>query len=295
MLNRLAALGRRLLAYACAIVLVAAAAPAAAEPALWVIRDKDSTIYLFGTVHFLRPDTVWRSPKVAKALAESRELVLEVSNLDDTKAVAPLLPTYGIDRANPLSGQIGEKDRERLAAAAKALGVPPAQLEPMRPWLAALTLSVAPLIKAGYDPNSGVERKLMADARASGLPITGFETMEQQIRFFADMPPAVQKQFLSSTLDQIDTTTGQLDRMVDAWQDADLKGLEREFLQADMVTYRPLYETLVANRNRAWADLLKAKLAGSGVSFVAVGAGHLVGPDSVQVELKKRGINAVRQ
>jgi uncharacterized protein YbaP (TraB family) len=103
----------------------------------------------------------------------------------------------------------------------------------------------------------------------------------------------VQVQFLSSTLDEIDSAATELDTLVAAWLAGDLATLEREFV-GSMKEYPAIYDAIVVRRNRAWADAIKAKLAGSGVSFIAVGAGHLVGPDSVQAELKKRGVEAVR-
>ena len=67
---------------ASAISAIAAAGAAFAEPGLWVVKDKDSTIYLFGTVHMLKPDTVWHSPKIDKALGSAKELWLELPTTD---------------------------------------------------------------------------------------------------------------------------------------------------------------------------------------------------------------------
>ena len=46
-------------------------------PALWEVSDKDTTIYLFGTIHLLPKNSRWRTPKFEKALAGSQSLVLE--------------------------------------------------------------------------------------------------------------------------------------------------------------------------------------------------------------------------
>jgi Uncharacterized protein conserved in bacteria len=48
-------------------------------------------------------------------------------------------------------------------------------------------------------------------------------------------------------------------------------------------------------RNRAFADDIGQLLSGKGTYFVAIGAGHLAGPDSVQKQLARRGYKAVRQ
>lgn len=294
MIAALSRLARRTCAAAVSLSL-GLAGPAAAEPALWVIKDPDSTIYLMGTVHVLRPGTPWHEGKIEAALAESRELMLEATGLDDGAVMQPLVRKYGLDPANPLSGKLAEKDRPRLAAAAQAMGLPPQALEPMQPWLVALTLGLAPAVKAGYDPRSGVETVLTGMAKAGGWPVAGLETPEQQIRYLAEMSPQTQVNFLSSTLDDMDTAAAQLDAMVAAWQAGDAAGLEKIFVTEMKDDYPELYEALLVRRNQAWAQVLAQKLTGSGVVFVAVGAGHTVGPDSVQAQLAKLGIKAERK
>ncbi|HEY8617256.1 TraB/GumN family protein [Phenylobacterium sp.] len=295
MLTKLLRAGRRLALASAALATVAAATPAAAEPALWAIRDHDSTIYLYGTVHVLKPGTEWRSAKMARALADSRELVIEVVGADDVAAAQPLIARFGVDAARPLSSKLPAADRPRLAAAAKAMGLPDGALEPMRPWLAALTLAVTPMIQAGYDPKSGVETILQAEAKAAGKPVGALETLEQQLRFFADMAPDVEVDLLRATLDDVAEGPAQLDRMVAAWAAGDMAALEKEFVEETRRDYPEMYKVVVVARNKDWANQLAEKLKGSGVSFVAVGAGHLVGPDSVQAQLAKRGIQATRE
>ena len=82
--------------------------------------------------------------------------------------------------------------------------------------------------------------------------------------------------------------------MVAAWAAGDVKELEGQFISEMKGDYPELYDLLIVKRNVDWAGQLKIKLAGKGVSFVAVGSGHLVGPDSVQAQLAKLGIQAER-
>jgi uncharacterized protein YbaP (TraB family) len=270
------------------------ASPVLAEPALWAIKDKDSTIYLFGTVHVLKPSTQWRSPGIAKAFQEADDVVMEIEQPEDPAVTRALMLKYGVDPAAPLSGKLKPERYAKLRAAAEGMGFPPQALEPMRPWLAALTVSLTPLLRAGYDPESGVEKLLTAQAKAAGKPISAFETMEQQVRFFADMTPAQETQLLDSTLDEIDEGPAKIDALVAAWAAGDQGELKRQMVDEMQDDYPDVYKLLLVGRNQDWANQLKAKLAGSGVSFVAVGAGHLAGPDSLQAQLAKLGIKAER-
>jgi uncharacterized protein YbaP (TraB family) len=285
---------RRAAAGLVSVLALGFAGSALAEPALWAIKDKDSTIYLFGTVHVLKPDTKWRSAKIDKALADSGDLTLEIIGADDPAVMQPLILKYGLDPANPLSSKISAEKYKHATEVAQAGGVPPQALNMMRPWLAAVSLSMIPVIKAGYDPKSGVEVVLAKEIKAAGKTEKSFETPEQQIRFFADLPAKTEADFLSATLDDVDEGLAKIDTMVTAWAAGDLASLETEFVSEMKSDYPELYELLITKRNQDWAQQLKTKLAGSGVSFVAVGSGHLVGPDSVQAQLAKLGVKAER-
>jgi uncharacterized protein YbaP (TraB family) len=284
----------RRFALALVAVLAMGASPVLAEPALWAIKDKDSTIYLFGTVHVLKPTTQWRSPTIAKAFQDADDVVMEIEQPEDPATTRALMLKYGVDPAAPLSTRLKPESYAKLQAAAQGMGFPPQALEPMRPWLAALTVSLTPLLKAGYDPESGVEKLLTTQAKAAGKPISAFETMEQQVRFFADMTPAQETQLLESTLDEIDDGPAKIDALVAAWAAGDQAELKRQMVDEMRTDYPDVYKLLLVDRNQDWANQLKTRLAGSGVSFVAVGAGHLAGPDSLQAQLEKLGIKAVR-
>lgn len=268
------------------------AAPAVAEPALWAIKDHDSTIYLFGTIHVLKPETKWRSPRIDGALKASDDLVVEVLGADDPAVMQPLIMQYGIDRATPLSQKLSPEDLQRAQALAQAAGMPPQAMEAMRPWLASISLAMLPVLKAGYDPRSGVEQVLSAQMKADGKPAGSLETAEQQIRFFADMETPVEVEMLKATLDDAEAGPAKIDSMVAAWAAGDVKALEDQFINEMKTNYAEVYEVLITERNRDWAGQLKTKLGGSGVSFVAVGAGHLVGPDSLQAQLATLGVQA---
>lgn len=285
---------RRVAAGLISVLALGFAGTALAEPALWKIQDADSTIYLFGTIHVLKPSTVWRSPRIDKALKDSGDLTLEIVGADDPAVMQPLVLKYGLDPNQPLSGKIDAAAFQKASALAQVGGVPPQLLNAMRPWLAAVQLSLIPVIKAGYDPKSGVEPILAAEVKAAGKPEGAFETPEQQIRFFADLPVKTEVEFLSSTLDEADEGVGKIDKMVAAWAAGDTAELETEFVTEMKGQYPELYDLLITKRNQNWAGQLKTKLAGKGVSFVAVGSGHLVGPDSVQVQLAKLGVKAER-
>jgi len=285
---------------AAAPALVPAVVPAVrpatgAGPALWVIRDADSTLYLFGTVHVLRPDTGWGTAKVDAAFDAASDIWFEISNPDDQAAIMPLIQQYGLSPATPLSSLLTPAEIAELDAAARTMGATAAQMDPLRPWFAGLTLSMAPLVKAGYDPASGVELTLTARAKAAGKPIHGFETIDSQVRVLAGLPQDVQLEFLRSTLKDFEEATVMLDEMVAAWAQGDVASLERVAITDMKVEAPEVYDALLVRRNADFANQIQTLLAGSGTAFIAVGAAHLIGEDSVQSMLEQRGIAVVRE
>jgi len=272
-------------------------APAAAHPAiqgqgpaLWVVKDADSTLYLFGSIHVLRPTTGWASPRVTQAFDSASDIWFEISNPDDQAAIMPLIQQHGLSPQTPLSSRLTPEEIAELDEAAKAIGASAAQMDIMKPWLAALSLSVAPLVKAGYDPKSGVEMALKARAEAAGKPIHGFETLDKQIGMLANLPDETQLAFLRETLKNYDEATTMLDTMVSAWAQGDVATLDRVAVQEMKSDSPELYKVLLVERNTDWANQIQTLLQGSGTAFIAVGAAHLAGEDSVQAILKSRGV-----
>ena len=267
-----------------------------AGPALWVVRDADSTLYLFGTVHMMRPQNQWRTPRIEDALRDSDALYLEIKEVDPASAatVQPLMLKYGMAEAGRgLSTLMTAQDMTRLDTVARSLGATGAAFEPLRPWMAALQVTVAGIMQAGYRPTSGVDPLLKAAAVEAGKPVMGLETVEQQLGFLAGLPDEVQADFLRQTLADFDEGPAKLDAIVNAWARGDEAILDKEIVD-EMKIWGPVYDALLVRRNADWARQIKTMLDGSGTAFIAVGAGHLVGEDSVQAALARQGVVAER-
>ena len=230
-------------------------ATAAATPGLWVAKNDHATVYLFGTVHLLPTDTNWSSPQLDKALAESERLSIEIVD-DDTASMQALVMQHGVDLSHPLSSKLDDSDQRSLEQAAETAKLPGGaqMLQTMRPWLAALTLTMAPLIQAGLDPNLGVDKLLKARMQEDGKPVDGLETAEQQIRMLADLPEAMQLDFLRQSFKEVAEGPGKLRDLIDAWRDGDTATIAR-IEDEDIRQESPLlYQRLIVERNRAWAN-----------------------------------------
>jgi uncharacterized protein len=275
---------------------VAVVQPAAADPGLWVAKGPHATVYLFGTIHVLRKGQSWKSPAVAAALAASQEIWLEVPHLNDEAQTRRVTEQLGFDPQHPLSTVLSHKDLARLDRVAKAIGVAQGEkaFEPMRPWLVAVALEGALIKHAGYDPQSGVEEQLLRDKAVAGKPVRGFETFAEQMHFFADLGEKREIDLLDNTLGDFDKGATDLNALVVAWSHGDQAAIAHIMVDELKGPFPALYRTILVDRNAAWAKKIAALLRGSGVDFVAVGAAHLAGPDSVQHMLERRGATVTR-
>ena len=264
-----------------------------ADPALWVVRDADTTIYLFGTVHMLKPGLSWFDEAVKQAFDASGELVLETVVPDDAEMGA-LVAELGTQADGPaLPDQLAPADAAALRKALPALGMAPEALDRTEPWLAATLLASLPLKKLGYDEKQGAEAVLTAAARKAGKPVSGLESVRQQLGYFDTLPMPAQRALLAETIRSLPQAGKTIDAAVAAWSAGDPDALGR-LVNEDVAKSPELSEALLAKRNRNWAGWVERRMARPGTVFVAVGAGHLAGGGSVQDELATLGLKAER-
>ncbi|WAC46749.1 TraB/GumN family protein [Asticcacaulis sp. SL142] len=259
-------------------------------PLMWVVTDADSTVYLLGSIHLLKPDMQWQDARIKTAMAGSKEMWLEIANLDDQAAAGSAFLKHAINPKGNLTEGMSESDIARLNLALDQHGIPMAQARNLKPWAVGLLITVKSMVDAGYDPSSGVDKTLLDQAKAAGKPVKGFETIEQQMGFFGSFDEETSRQFLIDVLNQEEEGKALLETMLTAWHTGDVATLERIFTEEMMVKTPKLYEVLLKGRNQNWVPQIEQILAGSGTSLIVVGTGHLVGPDGVPTLLKAKGV-----
>lgn len=268
----------------------------AIDPALYVVRDADSTMYLYGTVHVRPNGADWADAEVRAALAESQEIWTEILMSPETDAQAQQLALQmgRADPGRPLSSWLTPEENARLNALTGRLGMPTGALEQFQPWLAGLTLSIIPIMQAGYSPMSGVDRNVDAYGDANGKTMRALETVEQQLGFFDGFSEEIQRQFLVESIDEAENGVALINMLSVAWERGDIEGLEGAVITETREQYPELYNTIFVQRNNAWMDVLVAEMQGSGVDFIAVGAGHLLGEDGLVEQFRARGFTVER-
>jgi uncharacterized protein YbaP (TraB family) len=268
--------------------------PGSISPALYRVRDSNSTMYLYGTVHVRPRGADWANARVRRAIDDSSEVWTELIMSPEADAQAQALAQRFGSAERPLSSWLNPEENARLNAASDRIGLPQGALEGLEPWAAALTLTVVPLMRAGFDPQSGVDRSIDAYADAAGKRMRALETAEQQYRFFESMSSELQHEMLMEAIDQVDEVATMIATMSRSWEVGDERGLARAVIEETRSDYPELYETLFVARNNAWMEELTREIEGEGVDFVAVGAGHVIGPDGLVAQFRARGYRVER-
>lgn len=264
-----------------------------ADPALWVVKDKGTTIYLFGTIHVLKPGLSWFDDAVKDAFDKSTELRLEMVMPEAAISRDEALRVATLPAGQTLSTKLKPETQAKLTATLAGYGLPGTAFDRYTPWFAANNLTILPLMKLGYKLDAGAEQVLTASAKASGKTITGFETFGEQLGFFASLSDKAQVEFLTSVVNDLPKMGETVDTMVADWARGDPTALAK-LLNDDLDANRELGDILLTKRNIRWADWIKSRMDQPGTVFIAVGAGHLAGDNSVQVMLAKRGLTAER-
>jgi len=240
-------------------------APINADPAIFVVRDADTTVYIFGTFHALDGKSEWFNDQVKDAFEKSDELVLET-----------LIP-------------------ERPSKPG-TYAMPPQQLRMVTPsasFLASTRIAINAGKSQGMQVGNGADMVLRHAAEAEGKPVEGLETLESQINMFMRMPAtAPTPQPTSAVRPKIDLSRSMAE-MQAAWKRGDQSVFVRmlgQLEQGSPGTYRMMF----VERNARWADWIRARMQTPGTVFVAVGAGHLAGKDSVLARLGDLGIYSTR-
>jgi hypothetical protein len=271
---------------------VPARAGAAERSVVWSVRGEYNTVYLFGSIHVLRPGDVGLPRAAETAYEDAEQLVMEI-DMDDPAVADPIAMAAQMQGCAQLpAGQsltsVLGNDYPAVANYLRESGLDPALLDRFAPWFVSLMALQFEVARRGFDPAHGIEQQVAERAAADHKPILGLETPADQFEVLAGLSLADQKRFLLKTLDETDQTDARLESMLNAWRNGDTVALSRS-LSREFEAFPELYRPLTEDRNRAWATQIADLLDDRDDYLVVVGALHLVGRNSVVDLLRERG------
>ncbi len=283
-------------------LLSAVAAPLAAQaplpdadPAMWVAKDEDTTVYLFGTFHMLDGKQDWFNDEVKTAFDASQEVVVEAIIPEDPAALQPLIMKHALDMSGKkLSDKLTPHVKTQLDAMLTKAGIPAEArqgFDMMKPWFVSTVVTSIATDKMGLKPEHGADKILTTAAKAKNLKIGELEGVEWQLGMFDALPEAQQVAMLSDSITEFDKIETMFKPMLAAWSSGNTEGLAEIMNEDDDPA---LYKLIFTDRNAKWAEWIDTRMEQPGTVFIAVGAGHLAGKGSVQDFLAQKGIKSER-
>lgn len=258
---------------------------------LWKVQSNRSTVYLLGSIHFLKEDVYPLNQAIDTAYESSDNLVVEANinelgNLD-LKMMA--------DRAfykndDNVEKHVSPEIYRLIEKESKTLGMPIELIRMQKPWILALSFQAAELVRLGYSPQHGVDFHFLTRAQGKKR-ILELESLEEQLRLLSGFSDREQEQFLLYTLKTLSSMDSQVGSMVRAWASGDAQTMESILADAmpPDASLAPILKKLFDERNDKMTSKIEGYLKSNGTYFVIVGAGHLVGKKGIVELLKSKG------
>jgi uncharacterized protein len=257
---------------------------------LWKVGSAENSIYILGSIHFLKRENYPLKKSIEEAFAGAKKVVLEI---DLQAATAEKAQQVMLDKAlyrdgTTLRQNIAPETYSSAEQRANSLGIDLRAMSPFKPWFVALTLTSLKLQKLGFDSNYGVDRYLAERAKNSDKATGGLETLEFQIGLIDQLSRRDQEMMLRETLKELDLLDKGVERIVRSWLTGDINALD-ELLLAGMREYPEVHQKLIVDRNRRWVPQIDRMIRQGENVLVVVGAAHLVGKDGIIELLRARG------
>ena len=285
-------MGRKTRRWLLALGLLGSLTAHAGSP-VWAIHGDHNTVYLAGSVHLLKANDSRLPAAFDRAYGGSKALVMEldVSKVDPMEAASWMMEHGMLKEGTTLRATIGEDRYRRVTAEAGRLGVPMEAADMLEPWALGLQLIEMQYMQLGFDPQQGVEQQLQVRAAADGKPISGLETLDEQLGVLQGMSYADQARFLDMIVTEMHDVGKETQSVVTAWRTGDEAKLAA-LLSDEYKSFPALYRLLVSERNKRWVPQIEKLLHANQDYFVVVGALHLVGDGGLLDLMRRDGYKA---
>jgi hypothetical protein len=257
---------------------------------LFKVTAPGSTVYLLGSIHFMRGTSYPLKETIERAFAASSNAVFEVNmaEMDSPDTQVMMLSRSVFTDGNTLGKSLSPAIYRSLGEKVGEFGLDVKILDSFKPWSVAMTLIGLKLNQMGFDPAKGIDRYFYAKAQAAGKRTLGLETMGYQIGLFDNLSLREQELLVEQTLNDFDTMESEMGEMLRSWTNGDVGNLENMLLKS-FVDYPELYQKFLVRRNRNWLSQIEGFLGQKKDSFVVIGAGHLLGQDGLVNLLRRKG------
>lgn len=257
---------------------------------LWSVKTNENAVYLLGSLHLLKSDSYPLAEEIEIAYADCKKIVFEtdLDGMNDPALQAKMMTLGLYLDGQTLEQNLSEQTYKLLKGKMAAAGLTMAQFDRFKPWFCALTLTAIELQRLGFDLSYGIDRHFFDKAKKDGKEIMFLEPVEYQLDLFANMGKREQESFLSQTLEDLDVIGKMACDIVNSWKTGDVDKLN-SIMKISFKEHPDIHNRLVIQRNRKWISQIEDLIRQNDNVLVIVGAGHLVGTESILDLLKQKG------
>jgi len=202
------------------------------------------------------------------------------------------LALYGA--GEKLSQEISQSTYRLLEKKISFSGFQVEQFEQFKPWFVAMTIAVSEFMRLGFDPDLGIDKYFYDKARRDRKEMIFLESNDYQINIFAGLNERQQELFLRETLKELEIIEIMVMDMLNAWKTGDTERLH-SILKMSYDEYPGIYDRFFTDRNKMWVKKIETLMKQNDNVLIIVGAGHLVGNNSVTALLKKKGYRVIQK
>ena len=271
-------------------------ASSAGKHCLWKIEGQSSTVYLLGSVHFLKKQNYPLPASIEAAFTNAQIAVFELDSdkMHDPAMQMKMLAKSRLPADESLKDQLSPETYLAFSNHVAKVGLSMEMLESLKPFAAVTILEMTELQNLGFEPEYGLDEYFSARARKEGKEVRALETVDFQIDLLTGFNKADGEAYLQAELKDIDNVQRDFTQMLEAWRDGDSTKLGK-FLNDAMHESPLLFKRWVTDRNTNWIPKIEELTRGTKNAIVIVGAGHLIGTNGVVELLKKKGLKVSQE
>ncbi|NJB89961.1 hypothetical protein GGR90_002136 [Sphingopyxis italica] len=262
-----------------------------ARPAMWMVADADTKIYILGTMHAVPRGTDWDAGRVTSAIEAADELMMELSPAELAAAGETFRQLAQRDAPLAIEARLSGKALtgfRALEASGRSFGE-----DGLDDWAVMVLMGQRVAQNAGLSSADGVETGLTEKFEAAGKPIGGFETAREQLMLFETLDLQTQRILLTRAAEEAGDAVKEVGALTAAWGRGDVAALET-VINEDIDSVPAARKAILTDRNRRWSAWVKRRMERPGTVLMAVGAGHLVGADGVPAMVEAEGLTVMR-
>lgn len=269
---------------------------------LWKVSDENSSVWLFGSIHFADSSFYPLPSEIENAFRNSTALAVEMDISDSEtqeKTAEEFLKEGMFTDGRTLKDVLPDSLWKTLDSISTTLGMKTENFLPMRPWMAATIIASAAIASTGIQQELGIDMVMLDSAYAQGKEIIALETPEEQVESLSKSEGSEETDgiaYLESTFREYSKLNQMIKEVISAWKRADVVSLQKS-LSADQnmnESEKRLNERMFNQRNKKMKKEILNFLENDKQVFVVVGVGHLILENNLLEMLSENGLKIQR-